>query len=43
METTKTPPMRTETCPRPNCGYQWLPRTETPKVCPKCHNRIPGR
>lgn len=27
----------TKTCHA--CGYQWTPRTETPKECPRCKAR----
>jgi len=23
----------------PKCGYQWIPRVENPKKCPKCGHR----
>lgn len=26
------------TCPK--CGYQWRPRTENPKECPRCKRRL---
>lgn len=24
------------TCPRPNCGHKWFPRSPIVKGCPKC-------
>lgn len=28
-------------CLRPNCGHEWIPRSEErPKVCPKCKSRV---
>jgi hypothetical protein len=31
------------TCRRERCGHQWVPRTGSPKQCPRCHQnwRVP--
>lgn len=28
-------------CPRPSCGYEWIPRRENPKACPMCKQYFP--
>lgn len=28
-------------CPRAKCGYEWTPRTDTPKACPMCKQYFP--
>ena len=25
------------------CGYQWIPRIENPKVCPRCKNFLDAK
>ena len=32
--------MTTLTCPRPACGYTWVPRVERPVACPACRRRL---
>jgi ssDNA-binding Zn-finger/Zn-ribbon topoisomerase 1 len=27
-------------CPYPNCRYEWTPKVEEPKACPKCKQRL---
>jgi|HubBroStandDraft_6_1064221.scaffolds.fasta_scaffold134224_3 predicted Zn-ribbon and HTH transcriptional regulator len=27
-------------CPYPNCGYEWTPKIEHPKLCPRCKQRL---
>ena len=28
-------------CPKPKCGYEWTPRCDTPKACPRCKQYLP--
>lgn len=30
--------MKQKKCPK--CNYQWIPRRENPKECPKCKKRL---
>lgn len=36
IETKDIPKLPTLKCQR--CGNTWIPRTENPKNCPKCHS-----
>jgi len=29
-------------CKNPKCGHQWMPRTNMPLVCPRCHRPWAG-